>query len=974
MQSRLALLSDDMDGEVRVDPVTRQLYSTDASVYQELPIAVAIPTSSADVQKLIHFANEYDLGLIPRTAGTSLAGQVVGSGLVVDVGQSLNRILEVNVDEQWVRVEPGVVRDELNIELAKHNLMFGPETSSSNRAMIGGMVGNNSCGSNSIAFGTTRENTIELKGFLSDGSEAVFTELSDDEFNEKCQLDSLEGEIYRGVLEQFESQEVQQEITNSFPKAEITRRNTGYAIDRLIDSSVFGRSRSKFNFCQLLVGSEGTLFFATEIKLRLIPLPPPERGLLCAHFDNVADALKANVIATRYKLYSSELIDRKVLEGAARNSLQRENLSVLEGDPDAILIMELRGDSSQSVDLQVQQIQEELRTNDLGYALPLLTGSDIDKIWSLRRAGLGVAASVVGDTKPVALIEDAAVTIDDLPDYIADVDRLLREKYQCECVFYGHAGSGELHLRPVLNLKSSKGRKKFRQIAIDVANCVKRYRGSLSGEHGDGRLRGEFLEWMVGERCYQLLRSTKTLFDPRNIFNPGKIVDAPPMDESLRFTDASQSEDESKTLFDFQETQGLRRAAEMCSGSGDCRKTVKSGGTMCPSYMATRNEADTTRARANMLRHVLSKENASLADEQLKDVMDLCLACKGCKAECPSNVDVAKMKGEFLQAYHDANGIPKRARLLADIHRMNRWGARFPRLANATLDGAVVSRLFKRMYGFTQKRNLPRFARVNLIKWFKGHKVHENAGQNGTVHFFGDEFTSYSEPDVGVAAIELLERLGWRVELVSELESGRASVSQGQLRKARETASHNVEHLHRIVSQQTPLISVEPSAILTFRDEYPDLLRGSEKEKAKRLAASCLTLEEFLDQGVQNGLVAREKFHERTQVIRLHGHCHQKSLVGMVPTIRCLQIPKGYRVRLIPSGCCGMAGSFGYEEEHYQLSMQIGELVLFPTVRNEPADHLICATGASCRQQILDGTERASLHPAQILRQALIEE
>lgn len=969
MRSLLTKLSIQLDGELRFDAIFRKLYSTDASVYQELPAAVAFPKSNSDVQKLIQFANKHRIGLIPRTAGTSLAGQVVGKGIVVDVGRELNQILEINANEKWVRVQPGVIRDELNLELAKHDLMFGPETSSSNRAMIGGMVGNNSCGSNSIVYGTTRDCTLELKGFLSDGSEVTFAALSDEKFEMKCRLNSREGEIYSGIARLLASQETREEIDRRFPKPEIKRRNTGYAVDKLMDCSVFGESELCFDFCKLLAGSEGTLFFVTEIKLKLESPPPPHRGLLAAHFHSVKNALLANVIAAGHSLYSAELIDRKILEGASRNPLQRENLSVIQGDPDAILMMELRGETVEQVARQASELQREISLQGLGFSFPLLTDSDVEKIWSLRKAGLGVAANVVGDIKPVALIEDAAVTVEDLPSYVADVDQLLQEKYQTECVFYGHAGSGELHLRPVLNLKSPEGRAKFRNIAADVASCVKRYGGSLSGEHGDGRLRGEFLESMVGEHNYELLRSVKRLFDPENIFNPGKIIDTPAMDQDLRFTLAHADRDV-ETIFDFEATQGLQRATEMCSGSGDCRKTSLSGGTMCPSYMVTRDEVDSTRARANMLRHVLNEAEGSghpLANQQLKTVMDRCLSCKGCKSECPSNVDVAKLKAEFLQAYQDVHGVPRRAKLFASIQRLNWWGERFPRLVNK------VGGLLKGVSGISRHRHLPQFAKQSLPRWFTAHQVHANAGRLGTVHFFCDEFTSYTDPDIGQAAIELLERLGWNVRIIQGLESGRAAISQGLLRKARDIAGSNVDQLESFVSEETPMISVEPSSILTFRDEYPELLRGSSKEDALGLASNCLTFEEFLDRAVQNGQVNRSQFHDRPQIIRLHGHCHQKALSGLASVVRVLQIPSGYRVRLIPSGCCGMAGSFGFEKEHYELSMQIGELVLLPVVRNEPADHLICATGSSCRHQILEGTSRRSWHPAEILREAYRE-
>jgi FAD/FMN-containing dehydrogenase/Fe-S oxidoreductase len=972
LQQKLDRLGQTLTGELLNDSTTRRLYSTDASVYQELPLAVAFPESESDIQQLIQFASENQVGLIPRTAGTSLAGQVVGNGIVVDVSRTLNRILEISPGEKWVRVQPGVIRDELNMQLAEFGLMFGPETSTANRAMIGGMVGNNSCGSNSIVYQTTRESTLELKGYLSDGSSVVFSEINEPQFVSKSEQATLEGSIYHGIHELLSSTETRQEIKDQFPKPDIHRRNTGYAVDQLMDCNLFG-GQAPFNFCRLIAGSEGTLFFITEIKLKLEPLPPPKSGLVLAHFSSIDEALQANIIAMRHKVFASELIDQLVLEGAARNSTQRENLKIVQGNPGAILVIEVRGETDEQVAAQADLIRNEIQATRPGLGFPLVTGQDISKVWSLRKAGLGVVANVVGDEKPVAVIEDTAVTIEDLPAYITDVEKLLREKYRRECVYYAHAGSGEIHLRPVLNLKTADGIQEFRDIATDIAELVKKYRGSLSGEHGDGRLRGEFLEQMVGSKNYELMRQIKQLFDPQNIFNPGKIIDTPAMNESLRFT-AGQSTSELETVFDFGETQGLQRAAEMCSGSGDCRKTELTGGTMCPSYMATRNEADSTRARANIVRHVLTdSENADrpLDNEAIKSVMDLCLSCKGCKSECPSNVDIAKIKAEFMQAYHDANGTPRRSRMIADIANLNKKGTRLPWLANAIANGILTRKFFRSFMGFHPKRSLPQFAKVNLRNWFSGHQAHPNAGQHGRVKFFCDEFTSYTEPKVGIAAIELLEQLGWQVELADLIESGRAAISKGLLRNAKSIAEENVSRLAECVSEQVPLISVEPSAILTFRDEYPDLLRGDGQQKAKQVGQYCLTFEEFLSQQLALGKISNDLFHETSKTIRLHGHCHQKALVGLAPTVKALQLPKNYTVRLIPSGCCGMAGSFGFEKEHYDLSMQIGELVLFPTVRNEPKENLICAPGTSCRHQILDGTGRESLHPAQILRDAL---
>ena len=967
--SHLETLNVRLEGTLEYDSLTRKIYATDASVYQQLPTAVAFPANDNDIRILIEFAQTHATSLIPRTAGTSLAGQVVGGGIVVDVGKHFTSIGAIDVESRTVVVEPGVVRDELNLELKKHGLMFGPETSTSNRAMIGGMLGNNSCGTNSIVYGTTRDQTLEVSGFLSDGSQVTFASIAKTEFENKCQLETLEGEVYRCANEILGHAPNRDLIQRNFPKPTIHRRNTGYAIDSLMHADVFDDDADQpFNFCKLVACSEGTLFFATSIKLQLHELPPEENVLLCAHFKTVDEALRANVIAMQHPIYASELIDRLVLEGAARNLNQRENLAFVEGDPGAILVLSLRGNSKQETTQLAAKIKSQLEDANLGYAWPLLDGPDIDRIWELRKAGLGVLGNVPGDNKPVAIIEDTAVTIEDLPAYIGEVNQLLLDKYDCQCVFYAHAGSGEIHLRPVINLKTSAGVEKFRSIATDVSALVKKYGGSLSGEHGDGRLRSEFIESMIGSECYSMLREIKTVFDPNGIFNPGKIVDPAPMDQQLRFaTDSAQSVADLETVFDFDSTMGIGRAAEMCTGLGDCRKTTKIGGTMCPSFMATRDERDSTRGRANILRHAIA-EFGELAQQEVHDVMARCLSCKGCKSECPSNVDVGKMKAEFLQAWHDKHGVSLRSRFVANLNGVNRAGSRFRAFSNFLASNGIL----KKTLGIAPQRSLPRFAATSLREWFRKHKAHENAGGQGRVLFFCDEFTNFHEPEVGIAAIEVLERLGWSVEIPQHIESGRASMSQGLLRKARYIASKNVKLLAPMVDEDCPLIGIEPSAMLSFRDEYVDLLRGPEKEAAVRLAKNSLTFAEFMARQIEAGSIGPASFTDDAKTIRLHGHCHEKALVGLVPSIRTLQLPANYTVRLIPSGCCGMAGFFGYQQEHFELSMQIGELVLLPTVRDEPADNLIAASGTSCRHQIRDGTERSAFHPAQILRDALL--
>ena len=980
-------LSRAMEGELDWSSLGRTLYATDASAYQETPLAVAFPETEEDLGLLIRFANQHQVGLIPRTAGTSLAGQVVGSGIVVDVSRHWNQILEINPDERWVRVQPGVIRDELNMALAEHDLLFGPETSTANRAMVGGMLGNNGCGSNSVVYGSTRDHTISVTGFLSDGTKATFGDITAKEIEQKIAAnpDALESKIYREVVAILSPKETQERIRSEFPKPEINRRNTGYAIDLLLDSEPLGKSETAFNFCKLLAGSEGTLFFTTEIKFNCIPLPPPVSGLQCAHFDSIDDALMATLTAVKHGPYAVELIDRLIIEGAKRNRLQLQNAFFVEGDPAAILVTEIRAETEAEVLAITGKLEAELQQQGLGNHFPVLFGDDTKKVWQLRKAGLGIVANVPGDSKPVAVIEDTAVAVQDLPEFIRRFNEILKDDFGFECVHYAHAGSGEIHLRPVIDLKTETGNRQFRDVANRIAGLVKEFKGSLSGEHGDGRLRGEFLQQMIGEKNYQLVKQIKQIWDPQGIFNPNKIVDTPPMNTSLRYQPGQKTADV-KTVFDFSAEQGLQRAAELCSGSGDCRKTHLTGGTMCPSYMATKNEVDSTRGRANMLRKVLTDGAATgadarvgLANEDLKQAMDLCLACKGCKRECPSNVDVGKMKAEFLQAYYDRHGVPVRAKRIAGFAKQMKRAAKMPWLYNTLVGSLVSSGLFKRVLGFAAKRSLPKLGKFTLTSWFKKHRPHSNAGSQGSVYLFCDEFTNYSDPQVGVAAVETLERLGWSVEIPDHTESGRAAMSKGLLRMARGFAETNVRQLAELVSADKPLIGIEPSAILSFRDEYPVLVGPELQAKAAELAVNVLMFDELFQQQVDAGNISKDQFasfdgdvgHGKT--IRLHGHCHQKALASLKPTIQMLQLPVGNRVRIIAAGCCGMAGSFGYEAEHYEVSMQIGELVLFPAVRAEPESSLIAAPGTSCRHQIADGTGRVALHPVQIMRDCLKE-
>lgn len=957
----------DFEGEFFTDETTRRLYATDASAYREIPVAVCMPKSAQDIVRLIQFALDNKTSLIPRTAGTSLAGQVVGAGIVVDVSKYFNRVLEINAKEGWAIVEPGIVRDDLNQVLKPHGFFFAPETSTANRAMIGGMIGNNSCGSNSIVYGSVREHLLEVDALMADGSRVVFGPVNDQEFTERQRAQGLEGKVYQHIAHMLNDAANRRQIEAGFPKPSIVRRNTGYAIDMLARMKPFDTQGAAFNFCSLIAGSEGTLAFVLSAKIRLTPLPPPHKALVCIHCASIDESLRANLVAVKHNPSAVELMDHYVFEATKRNRGQQENRFFIEGDPMAILVAELTRSSADELQADVAALITELKAADLGYSYPIVTGENIKKVWNLRKAGLGLLSNVPGDEKPVPVIEDTAVDVTDLPAYIADMNTLLKDN-NLYSVHYAHAGSGELHLRPIIDLKKKEGVRLFRVIAEETAKLVKKYDGSLSGEHGDGRLRGEFIPHMIGEHNYKLVQDLKRVWDPQNIFNPGKIVQTPPMDTFLRY-ERDQSTPEYETILDFSDTHGVVRAAEQCNGSGDCRKTEVSGGTMCPSYMATRNEKDTTRARANILREMIGRKQESnpFAREEIKDVMDLCLSCKGCKSECPSNVDMGKLKQEWQYQYYKEKGVPLRSRMIGNFAFMMKLASAMPWGYNLLFSNAFTGNLAKRIVGFAEGRSMPGLSRITWQDWMSRQFKPKQARPLKTVYIFADELLNYNEADIGITTVRLLDALGYEVKRLSHGESGRSYLSKGLLEQARELARKNVNLFYSHISSDTPLIGVEPSAILTFRDEYPDLLRGEEKERARAIARNTFMIEEFLAAELEAGNIDPQRFSKDKKVVKLHGHCQQKALSSLTPTKKILTQLAGNEVHLIPSGCCGMAGSFGYEREHFDISMKIGELVLFPLVRKQPEDVIIAAPGTSCRHQIKDGTKRKALHPVEIL-------
>lgn len=956
-----------IEGEVMTDKLATTLYATDASVYRKIPLAVVYPKTEDDLKRIIDFVQEKRLSIIPRTAGTSLAGQCVGEGIVVDVSKYFTKILHLDKEKQQVRVQPGVIRDELNQYLAPFGLFFGPNTSTSNRCMIGGMVGNNSSGTTSIQYGVTRDKIVSMKTLLSDGSTATFESLENDGFMAKTSLRNLEGKIYKELHKELSNNKLRKNIIKEFPKQNIHRRNTGYAVDELIKSTVFGGEKPEINLCDLLSGSEGTLALTTEITLQLDQIPPSFSAMIVTHYSSLEDCLTDVAPLMCHELHLCEMMDKVILDCTKNNRAQMANRFFVTEDPAALLMLECKADTETQLQEQLDQLLKTIEKSGLSYANPVLRGDDIRKAIELRKAGLGLLGNMVGDRKAVACIEDTAVALEDLKDFIGEFSDIM-SAYKQEAVYYAHAGAGELHLRPILNLKKSEDVALFRNITTDVAKLTKKYRGSFSGEHGDGIVRAEFIPLMIGEANYEFLRRIKSYFDPHGIFNPGKIVNAYPMDESLRY-EINRKEPEISTLMDFSDSEGILKAAEKCNGSGDCRKTHQVAGAMCPSYHATKNEKDTTRGRANALREFLtiSDQRNAFNRTELKEVFDLCLSCKACSSECPSNVDIATLKAEFLYQFQEENGYSFRSRLFAHSTSMNRMGSKLSKITNTLYSTKFFSGIIKNISGIAQERTLPRVSSFNFDNYIK--TIDSKHVNNKNVVLYIDEFTNYLDTSLGKDAIDVLVRLGYKVKLFYG-ESGRTYLSKGFLKQAKKIAQKNSIPLKGFADQGWPVLGLEPSAILSFRDEYKRLL--DDKDTSAAIAQNSFLIEEFLTNEVDKGRIGPKDFTTEKRTIKIHNHCHQKALSNQKVTFDLLNLPKNYTVSIISSGCCGMAGSFGYEKEHYEVSMQVGELKLFPAIRKSASEVVIAANGTSCRHQIFDGTSREALHPITILRNALV--
>lgn len=1005
-----------MSCKIFTDSLHKIAYATDASVYREIPIGVAYPKTVEDIRELLAEASTRNTHIIPRAGGTSIAGQVVGSGIVADISRYWNHIIEINAKQRWARVEPGVVRDELNIALKPYGLFFSPETSTSNRCCIGGMMGNNSCGTHSLVYGSTRQHVIEAIGVLTDGTVETFKTCTvgelehrfGKEFWRRPDNKSLIERIYAQLIAFALDDKIARLIVDNYPDKELKRRSCGYAIDEVIEDLLDNdkplRDRS-INLCQLLTGSEGTLAFITEIKVTLDPLPPSEIMALCAHCPSLEASFEANLVALQHHPTAIELMDCDILQLSWGNVEQERNRFFVKGDPAALLITEFRADTRQELDRMANNLVNEFEKSGLVNLSTRVYGKDVQRVWALRKAGLGVLSSMKGDAKPTGVIEDTAVAPSRLPEYMRDFKAMLNS-LGAKCVYYGHISTGELHLRPILNLKAHDDRQLFRQIALETARLVKKHRGSISGEHGDGRLRGEFIKLQYGDETYELMRQVKRCWDPEGLLNLHKIVDTLPMDQMLRYDEhqtyaIEQQLGENKTYlnwkaaFDECKTQGATGArnqmhalvcsVEQCNGAGDCRKSNLMGGTMCPAYRVSQDETLTTRARANVLREILTRgwdsevfhtehDNKTVLDlTELKQVLDECLACKGCRSECPSNVDMTRLRSELLQHWHDRHGTPLRIWMVAHMAWFENMGAFVVPLYNWMARWKPIARVIKRVVGFAPQRQIPTLSQASMRQMVnKTDKLASTTTTRLKVYLMADEFTNHQEPELGLKLAKLLTRLGYEVEIPRHVQSGRAAISKGCLKLAAKCARKNLELLRGVIDDKHPLVGIEPSCILTFRDEYPDLVDSAERKNAMALARNCLLYDEFLVQEMQEGRITPNDFKEDKMEVWLHGHCHQKALLGIDKTVTVLGLLRGAHVHVIPSGCCGMAGSFGYEKEHYKTSLEIGEMVLFPTVRKAMAEKgniptFVAAPGTSCRQQIWDGTGIRAVHPIEIL-------
>jgi FAD/FMN-containing dehydrogenase/Fe-S oxidoreductase len=952
----LADLTRRVAGEVRFDAWSRGLYSTDASIYQIEPLGVVIPKTVEDVHATVEACSRRGIPILPRGGGTALGGQSVGRAVVIDMSKYLNRVLEVNIEERWARIQPGVILDEINAQLRPHKLFFAPDVSPGNRATLGGMMGNNSSGAHSIVYGRTVEHVQEMQVLLADGEVIRARSLDQAALQQVLDAPTREGDVCRALTRLVASH--RDEILKRYPK--IMRRVGGYALDEFVD----GRP---FNLARILVGSEGTFATTLEARVNLEPRPgPAETACMAVHYPTMLDALQSTQEILTTAPYSVELMDRYVMDLTSRHPEYSRQMTFVQGNPGSLLLVEYTGTSAAELAAKLDRLEAHCRRQGIGTAfVRALTPEEQGRIWKVRRAGLGLLMSMKGDGKPIAGIEDSAVAPERLAEYIARFDEIVRS-HGTEGCYYGHASVGCLHIRPIIDLKQDAEVQKLRSIAAAVSDLALEFGGAMSAEHGDGLARSCWNEKLFGPVLYGAFRELKSAFDPKGIMNPGKIVDAPPMTENLRYGGRYKAQP-LKTHFSFAREGGFDRAVEMCNGAAVCKKKLE--GTMCPSYMVTREEEHSTRGRANALRLAMSGQLGpeALTSERMYETLDLCLECKGCKAECPSNVDMAKLKYEFLAQYYARHGTPLRARLFGQIETLNKLGCAFAPVSNWVASSAPVRWLLHRAAGIHKNRTLPPFASERFDRWFAKRNGSRPKGSRGQVALFHDTYMTYNYPEVGKAAVKVLEAAGFEVLLPEHKCCGRPMISKGLIGAAKANAAYNVEKLSAYAAKGIPIVGCEPSCMLTFRDEYPDLV---DDPRAEALAKHTFMIEEFLVGLIERGQLDLP-FRGGAKSVLLHGHCHQKALIGSSPSLRVLRMLPGATVDEVDSGCCGMAGSFGYEAEHYEMSLAIGERRLFPTIRARDPQSEIVAAGVSCRQQIAHGTKRRARHLVEVLAEAL---
>ena len=944
-------------GEVRFDATSRHLYSTDASIYQMEPLGVVIPKTVADIVATVQIAAEARVPITARGGGTSLSGQSIGPGIVLDCSKYLNAILDIDPAGRVARVQPGVVLDALNSAVEEHDLQFGPDVSTASRANLGGMIGNNSAGARSIVYGKTIDHVRRLGVVLADGSEADFGPQSAAEWEHKAAQRSFEGRIYEQVRDIVQAE--REEIERRFPK--ILRRVSGYNLDAL--SAGLNAGRQPVGLQQLIVGSEGTLAIVTEAELALLPRPKA-RGLLVPQFATLGAAMDALAACLELQPSAVELMDHLLLELTAKNLALKDTMKAIQGDPQAVLMVEFSSDDPAEVRDRVERLRRRLAGVDgLTAAVPAIDPSLREPLWNLRRAAMPLLYGMTGDRKPITFVEDTAVAPRHLPEFAARF-RALLQSHGTDGAFYGHASVGCLHIRPVLNLKDAGDVARMRRISAEVTDLVLEYGGSLSGEHGDGLARSEWNEKMFGPAIYRAFCRVKQAFDPGQLLNPGRIVHAPPMTDHLRYAPPYQPI-ELPTVFDYSRQEGFVRSIELCNGNGACRKMQ--GGTMCPSYRATLDEKDTTRGRANALRLALSGEQPALANNhEVYDVLDLCLMCKACKAECPSNVDMAKLKAEFLQVYYQDRQRPLGHLLMAGVHRMNRFAAPFAPLVNFLQNRRSLRWLLEKFAGIDRRRSLPPLYRHHFRRWFARHAPDPAAGTRGRVLMLDDCFTTFNEPGIGRAAVRVLERAGYTVELADLTCCGRPQISKGFLHRTRALIQEQGSKLASRIADGTPLLGLEPSCLLTLADEWTELLPGPQ---TRTIAAAAHLADDWLARQVKAGS-AELHLRSRAEKCLLHGHCHQKALLGAGGSASALRLIPELDVTVLDAGCCGMAGSFGFEREHYDLSVQIANLALLPALNQTP-EALVVAPGTSCRHQIKDLAARRARHPLEVLEEQM---